>query len=168
MTDEPEGHTRYPVESGSYEGWLWADEVKICRELGCEVTVHYGYGWLEWRPPITGRPRYKERSSIYALVDELTQEVGYVGQSENPKQRYIEHLRDTQNPAKAAWIQRLRTEGRRPGLIILEEKVAVEVADERESYWISYYWNQGHNLTNDVCRYWHKPDVLCHISLPLD
>src|SRR5713226_10619002 len=101
--------TRYPVEPGGYETWLWADEVKFCCEVGCEVTIQYAYVWREWdvpddwKAPLTGpprhpRPRSAEYTFIYALIDELTQEVGYVGRSENPEQRLLSHLRDTKNP----------------------------------------------------------------------
>src|SRR5260370_38402185 len=40
--DEP---TRFPVEPGSYETGLWADQVNFCREVGCKVTIQYAYGW---------------------------------------------------------------------------------------------------------------------------
>lgn len=161
--DELIRHRRHPVEPGSYETWLWADDVKFCQELGCEITVHHGYGWHEWgvppewKPPLTTPTRLqsKEHTFIYSLVDAFTQEVRYVGKSDNPEQRLLDHLKDTNNSAKLAWIQSLDVQGHKPKLVILEE-VAVAVEFERERYWISYYWKQGHNLTNDVCRYWHK------------
>jgi len=158
--------TRYPVVTGSYEAWLWADEVKSSRELGCEITLLGGWGWhewgvpTEWGVPVTKplRVRYKERASIYALVDALTQEVGYVGQANNPKQRYTQHMRDASNRERLAWIQSLQAQGRNPELIILEEGViGKKEIYERERYWVSYYWKQGYNLTNRTCRYWKKP-----------
>jgi hypothetical protein len=163
--DEPSG---FPVEPSGYETWLWADEVKFCREVGCEVTIQYAYVWPEWgvpddwKAPLTGpprhpRPRSAEYTYIYALIDELTQEVGYVGRSDDPEQRLLGHLRDTNNPVKWAWIQSLLAQDRKPKLLILE-KVAVAVEDKREQYWISYYWKRGHHLTNDKHQYWHKPD----------
>jgi predicted GIY-YIG superfamily endonuclease len=164
MTDgEPRYHVRYPVDPGSYEAWLWADEVKICRGLGCEVTIHHGFGWREWGVPSEWkRSQYKEHTFIYALVDELAQEVRYVGKADDPERRLLEHLKDTKNPAKWTWIQSLAVQNRKPKLIILEEvaleEAAVAVESEREDYWISYYWKRGHNLTNDICQYWHKPD----------
>ena len=48
IEDELIRHRRHPVEPGSYETWLWADDVKFCQELGCEMIVHHGYGWHEW------------------------------------------------------------------------------------------------------------------------
>jgi hypothetical protein len=155
--DEP---TRYPVEPGGYETGLWADQVKFCRGVGCKVTLHYAHVWsewgvpVEWKAPLTTPPRppYKERTFIYALVDELEQKVRYVGKADDPEQRLLAHLRDTNNPAKWAWIQSLEAQNRKPKLLILEE-VAGAVQFERERYWISYYMERGHNLTNDICQY---------------
>ena len=161
--EEPMRYATYPVKPGSYETWLWADEIKSCQDLGCKVTVHRGFGWLEWgvpaewKAPFTrpSRVQCKERTFIYALVDEVTQEVGYVGKSDDPEQRLVDHLRDTKNLAKWEWIQSLQAQGRSPKLLILEE-VAVAAEFKRERYWISFYWERGHNLTNDICQYWWK------------
>lgn len=163
--DEQISHFCYPVEPGDYKTWLWADEVDMCRELGYEIAVHGCWCWrewgvpAEWKAPLTRPPRLqcKERTFIYALVDEFVKEVRYVGKSDDPEQRLADHLRDTNNPAKWAWIQSLLVQGRKPKLIILEE-VAVAVEFERERYWIIYYWEGGHNLTNGICQYWHKTD----------
>jgi hypothetical protein len=156
--DKRERYSRHSEKLGTYETWLWADEVKMCRELGCEVTVHGYYGWEEWGVPPEWKPPArleKECTYIDALVDELAQEVRYVGKSDNPERRLLDHLKDTNNPAKWVWIQSLETQNRRPKLVILEE-AAVAVEFERERYWISYYWERGHNLTNDICQYWHR------------
>ena len=149
MTDDkPMGYAWFPVEPGSYETWLWADEVKTCRELGCEVTIHDGFGWKEWGVPFDWKPplQYKERIFIYAFVNELAQEV-YVGQTENVERRRTQHLRDTANSDKAALIQSLRAQGQEPKPIILEE-VAGEKTYERERYWTSYYKSKGYKVTN--------------------
>lgn len=141
-------HFCYPVEIGDYETWLWVDEVKICRDLGCEITVHGGYGWREWGVPKEWKPplQYKEHVFIYAFVNELTQEV-YVGQTENIERRRVEHLRDAKNSDKAVLIQSLRVQGLEPKPITLEE-VAGEKATERERYWTSYFKSQGYKIIN--------------------
>jgi GIY-YIG catalytic domain-containing protein len=159
---EPEQETWSSVKPGTYETWLWNDEVTWCQERGWNLTVHHGWEWKdwgvppEWKSPLTGpprhpRPRSAEYTCIYALVDEFTQEVGYVGRSDHPERRFLDHLKDTNNPAKQAWIQSLLGQGRQPKLMVLEQ---VPVAEEgkREHYWISYYQQHGHNLTNDICQ----------------
>jgi len=30
----------YSLELGNYPAWLWADEIAICQELGCEMLEH--------------------------------------------------------------------------------------------------------------------------------
>lgn len=149
MTGEkPGGYTWYPVEPGSYETWLWADEVTTCRRLGCTITIHCGYSWYEWDVPAEWKSpvQYNKRIFIYAFVNELTQEV-YVGQTENLKRRQAEHLRASENTDKMVLIQSLRAQGREPKPIQLEE-VAGEKARERERYWTSYYKRQGYKIIN--------------------
>lgn len=142
----------HPVELGDYETWYWADEIEMCRELGCEITVHGCYCWHEWGVPVEWNLplQYKERIFIYAFVNELTQEV-YVGQTENLERRWTEHLRDTKNSGKVALIQSLRAQGREPKILQLEE-VAGEKALERERYWTSYYKRQGYKIINQDYR----------------
>ncbi|HET9922356.1 MAG TPA: GIY-YIG nuclease family protein [Ktedonobacteraceae bacterium] len=138
----------YSIQPGDYETWLWADEVKFCQELRYKIAVHKGYGWHEWGVPPEWKPPlvYKERIFIYAIVNELTQEV-YVGQTDNLQRRLVEHLRDIENTDKVALIQSIRSQGREPQPIELEE-VAGEKAIERERYWTSYYKKQGYKITN--------------------
>lgn len=157
------------IALGSYETWLWADEVAMCRELGCEITVHNGYGWREWgvppewKAPSMTLPRVqrKERTFIYALVDDLTREVRYVGKSDDPEKRLLAHLKDTENPAKLAWIRSLAMQNRKPQLIILEEVAIAEELD-REKFWIRHYEEQGCILTNAISqdRLLRKEEVL--------
>lgn len=152
-----------PIALGGYETWLWADEVAMCRKLGYEITVHSGYGWHEWgvppewKAPSMTLPRIqrKERTFIYALVDDLTQEVRYVGKSDNLEKRLRTHLKDTENPAKLAWVQSLAMQNRKPQLIILEEVAIAEELD-RENFWIQHYEEQGCILTNAISQ-----DRLC-------
>jgi hypothetical protein len=85
---------------------------------------------------------------LYALKDPITQEVRYVGQSNQPLRRLAEHLTDHQNnQAKAAWIEDLRSQNKEPLIEILEE-VQGKDTPEREVWWIAHYQWQGHHLTN--------------------
>lgn len=141
-------HARNSIEAGSYKTWLWADEVQMCRKLGCKVTLYRGWGWDEWGVPLEWNPplQYKEHIFIYAFINELTHEV-YVGLTENLERRQIEHVRDTKNSDKAALLQSLRAQGYEPNPTMLEE-VAGEKARERERYWTAYYKSQGYKITN--------------------
>lgn len=136
----------YPTTAGTSCVWLWDFQYKSAIAAGLDVTVGFGYGWrewgipTEWKEPLTRPPRVqcKEHTFIYALVDEIVQEVRYIGKSDDPEHRLADHLRDTKNHAKWEWIQSLRAQGRTPKLLILEE-VAVAAEFERERYWISFY-----------------------------
>jgi hypothetical protein len=89
--------------------------------------------------------------TIYALVDPDSDEVRYVGRTtNNPWQRYSQHLMGTGNATKA-WIRGLRPEHKVPALKILEESVSVE-ASSRERYWIEYWRSQGAQLLNYACQ----------------
>jgi len=87
----PLSRTARCASRGQYESAIAA---------GLHVTVGFGYGWREWgippewKAPFTGptRVQCKKHTFIYALVDEVTQEVGYVGKSDDPEQRLVDHL----------------------------------------------------------------------------
>jgi len=56
---------------------------------------------------------------IYALVDPITFEIKYIGESINPINRYRQHLRySSWNVSK--WIGSLKTTNRLPKMITLE------------------------------------------------
>lgn len=42
---EQETVLTYPIEPGSYETYLWAEQAEACDEYGVSVEVHEGYGW---------------------------------------------------------------------------------------------------------------------------
>ena len=132
------------VEPGRYEAWLWADEVYMCRELGCDVTVHDGWGWYRWEAPTKPPAQFKARVFIYAIVNEITKVV-YIGQTDNLDRRWKEHRRDTKHARKVALIESIRAAGQEPGLKIVEE-VPGEKAHERERYWKTDYKKQGYTI----------------------
>jgi len=142
------------LHSEFYKGWLWNDQATFLQSLGCTVTIHHGYGWHELTPPTKSPPRLyskHEHIFVYALVSPLIHKAFYVGETYDPQQRLVEHLHDTSNHLKFERIQQLHAQGRFPLLMILEE-VSVTVAQERESWWIAYYWTRGHDLTNYCCQ----------------
>ncbi len=140
---------------GLYMSWLWTDQIEVCRALGCDITVHHGFGWRKMTPPtkMPPRPRYsEERTFIYALIDPLTYEVFYIGKSDHPEHRFDEHLRDKSDSPKVWRINQICSQGHLPTLTILEEVDGV-VALEREDWWTRYYENAGHHLTNYVSQW---------------
>lgn len=84
---------------------------------------------------------------IYALLDPVTEEVRYVGQSKDAVERLRGHLgraRDGVNTHLYCWLRKIG----KPGLRILEEVQTRPLADERERHWIAWFRAQGMNLTN--------------------
>ena len=98
-----------------------------------------------WRAGVVG---VNVTTYIYGLVDPETDEMRYVGKSNNPKVRYQYHLADKNtNPHKTAWIRRLSERGLKPNLVILEETTQKQW-EERERYWIKHYRDEGAPLVN--------------------
>jgi hypothetical protein len=89
---------------------------------------------------------------IYALVDPRTDEIRYIGKSDNPKKRLIGHLKPSQLRFcnhKNAWIKSLLQINLKPNLVILEKVSAIEWK-QKEQYYIQLYKNKGCNLTNST------------------
>jgi hypothetical protein len=86
-------------------------------------------------------------SYIYGLKDPRDGLVYYVGKSNDPDTRLIQHLEKRSNPHKIAWIESLEAEGLTPELVILE---TVDRANWKESerYWIALGREEGWPLTN--------------------
>ena len=85
---------------------------------------------------------------IYGLRDPLTEEIRYVGKSNDPKKRFEFHMycNDT-NRHKKHWIMSLKRIGTKPDLVILE-KTNEQDWEEREKHWIKYGRDNGWRLTN--------------------
>jgi predicted GIY-YIG superfamily endonuclease len=86
---------------------------------------------------------------IYALIDPDTDEVRYIGATDNIQRRMREHLAPSlkKSRKKAEWIIELKAEGKQPNLSILEsctEEDAVPV----ERKWIVHYKEADAPLLN--------------------
>lgn len=86
---------------------------------------------------------------IYSLEHPITHEIRYVGKTRNLKERFKNHLNKLHNEAthKRNWITKLRKDGFKPLLQILDE------VDEKdwhfwEKYWIDQIRQWGFNLVN--------------------
>lgn len=92
----------------------------------------------------------QENTFIYALVDPITEQVRYIGKSNNPRKRYNAHLTDTRFcKHKINWIKKLKEQSLVPVLQILEE-VSQDTWQERERHWIAFYRQHGHDLINET------------------
>ncbi len=86
---------------------------------------------------------------VYALQDPTDMSIRYVGMSSDVFTRYHAHLRlQDDNEEKNAWIRRLRLDGLRPHLVILETPKDIHQTKKRESYWIAHYKSELAPLTN--------------------
>ena len=77
-------------------------------------------------------------------------EVRYVGKSVNVPQRFRDHINQAKNgydDHKCRWIRRLLRKGKIPSWAIIDE-VAANHWPDRERYWIAFYREEGHRLTN--------------------
>ncbi len=93
---------------------------------------------------------YVKTTFIYALCDPDTLTIRYVGKSDNPRKRLILHLLDKQKTHKVNWINKLKSQNKRPVLKILKE-VEEQLWEEAEKKWIAHYRKIcGNKLTNST------------------
>lgn len=101
----------------------------------------------------------KDKTYIYCLIDPVTNEIRYVGITIDLRQRYRSHCCNskTENTWKHSWAKKLKDEGLKPLIYILEilEKnsyPSVEEwnikSDERETYYIQLLGRNGFKLLN--------------------
>jgi group I intron endonuclease len=81
---------------------------------------------------------------IYTLNDPRTNEVRYVGKTNNLRARYNTHLNDKSKTHKNNWIKLLKSYGLKPIMEVIE--ICGDDWVERERFWISHY----DNLTNTL------------------
>ncbi len=86
---------------------------------------------------------------IYTLTDPETNEVRYVGKTNNINQRYRAHLNKTRKHQihKANWIKKLKQKKLKPIINIVDE-VSIKEWIFWEQYWISQFKTWGFNLVN--------------------
>jgi hypothetical protein len=87
---------------------------------------------------------------IYGLKDPNTNEIRYIGKSDNPKARFQNHMALSKadvNRHKKHWISGLLAQGQKPLLVTLE-KVSDKQWEDRERWWIQHGRASGWPLTN--------------------
>lgn len=89
------------------------------------------------------------KTFIYTLIDPFTNEIRYVGKSNNPKKRLYDHLSlcYTTHTHKNNWIKSLLEKNTKPILDIIDE-VSIDEWEFWEKYWIKKFKDDGENLTN--------------------
>lgn len=92
---------------------------------------------------------------IYALIEprpdhERFGEPRYVGWTKDPKVRLYTHLYDAKDRSthKERWLYAVIQAGLKPEMILLESGIGDETWAAAECKWISYYREQGCDLTN--------------------
>ncbi len=85
---------------------------------------------------------------IYGLRDPRDGLIHYVGKSNSPRSRLLQHIEDKDtNKRKAVWIDDLATAGLKPDLVILEA-VSLSEWQQAERTWIAQGIVEGWPLTN--------------------
>jgi predicted GIY-YIG superfamily endonuclease len=94
---------------------------------------------------------------VYILIDSKRKLIGYVGITNNPEMRYLQHLRDTRygnaftypvTTSKQNWISYLASIKEIPQMIIIERCEDRYDASLREKQWIAKLIKKGHPITN--------------------
>lgn len=92
------------------------------------------------------------RYKIYKLIDPITKDVRYVGQTKRSlEQRLNEHVKgygQKTNTFKRNWINKLLKQGLTPIIELQESGLTKSTVSEREIYWIKFYKEHDFKLTN--------------------
>lgn len=84
---------------------------------------------------------------IYTLSHPITHQVRYIGKSDNPDYRLVNHCKDKRLTKNRTWILGLKKEGLKPLMEIIDE-VKKSEWEFWEQFWISQVKAWGFNLNN--------------------
>ncbi len=84
---------------------------------------------------------------IYILKDPVTGEIRYVGKTNDPEKRFLNHLSDREINHRTNWIKSLLKREVTPAIEIIDE-VLDEHWQQWEVAWIEYFREQGCPLLN--------------------
>jgi len=92
-------------------------------------------------------------AAIYGLIDPITQELKYIGQTiKSPEVRLEGHLRDARyakyGTKNIRWIKSLQEKGINPVLVVLESNLDINQLNELEIFYIAYFKFIGCTLNN--------------------
>lgn len=89
----------------------------------------------------------KKTYYIYGLIDPISKEIKYVGQTTNIERRYKQHLfnsKISQKEEKYNWIEDLKSKGLKIEIVILEKIITDKVKNALE---IEQKWTSLHHKT---------------------
>ena len=90
------------------------------------------------------------RHIIYILTDPITKLIHYIGYTSNEKIRLNSHCRGIDGTKeKRIWIRRLKKQGLKPIMEIIEKYNTAEELPEAETFWYGYFKLVGAELYND-------------------
>lgn len=87
---------------------------------------------------------------IYGLVDPDSGDVRYIGKSIRPVERLSNHMNESSQCHRSHWLQSLRAQGKRPGMVLFERIEGEWPWQESERFWIAHGRAQGWPLTNNT------------------
>ena len=100
---------------------------------------------------------------VYKLVDPFTQEIRYIGSTNNPGARFRDHVLCPwgASPVKNEWVKSLIARGVYPRMFVIET-CDFDERLVREQIHIRKHLQEGHNLTNAYAKYgkYFAADVL--------
>lgn len=85
---------------------------------------------------------------IYGLIDPRTNDIRYVGQSVDYRNRLRQHIADGGNTPKAKWIAELASAKLEPQLVLLDRAEDKPEANYKEIWWIVFARRQGWHSVN--------------------
>lgn len=85
---------------------------------------------------------------IYGLIDPSTNQLRYVGQTDDLNKRLQQHMQDGGNTPKVEWLRGLKSIGQQAIIIVLSVVKDGENAHEIEYRWIYFGRQNGWPLTN--------------------
>lgn len=95
---------------------------------------------------------------VYGLRDpEEPGRIRYVGRTDRPLVRYLQHLNHSRNPKLSEWVEGLKAEGRYPDMVLLAEPIRGLAVDILERRWIANLASQGQaDLNRTSLRNWSQ------------
>lgn len=87
---------------------------------------------------------------IYGLCDPDSGDIRYIGKTIRPQERFTNHMNERSNCHRSHWLQKLKAQGKRPDMVILETVSGEWPWQEAERYWIARGRALGWPLVNNT------------------